>query len=88
MGKYLWVRVQIDATEKLVLGKKVTIEGGERRWVSFKYKRLQNFCYRCGLLNHDVKDCLDTPEKDKQEAIENLQYRAWLKRELAKKLRK
>lgn len=39
-------------------------------------------------MNHGEKNCLDTPKKDKQEAIENLQYRAWLRRELAKKLRK
>jgi hypothetical protein len=26
-------------------------------WVSFKFERLPNFCYHCGLLTHDVKDC-------------------------------
>ena len=30
-GKYLRVRVRVDATKKLVRGKKVTIEGGESR---------------------------------------------------------
>ena len=27
------------------------------RWISFKYKKLPNFCYWCGLISHDGKDC-------------------------------
>lgn len=56
-GKYLRVWVKIVCSKKLVRGKKVTIEGGESRWVQFKYERLPNFCYRCGLLNHALRDC-------------------------------
>ena len=56
-GKCLRVRVRINATKQLVRGKKITIEGGENRWVSFKFERLPNFCHRCGLLNHTLKDC-------------------------------
>ena len=55
-GKYLRVRVRVDATKKLVRGKKVTIEGGGSRWVFFKYERLPNFCYQCGRLDQGVKD--------------------------------
>ena len=32
---------------------------GRDRWVSFKYERLPNFRYWCGLLSHDVKDLID-----------------------------
>ena len=56
-GKCLRVRVRIDATKRLVRGKKITIEGGKSKWVSFKFERLPNFCYRCSLLNHTLKDC-------------------------------
>ena len=28
-------------------------------WIPFKFKRLGNFCYECGLLGHDVKSRLD-----------------------------
>ena len=28
-------------------------------WVSFKYERLPNFFYRCGLLTHSDTDCED-----------------------------
>ena len=31
----------------------------------FKYERLPNFCYRCGLLEHALKDCTRKDEVDK-----------------------
>lgn len=39
-GKYLRVRVLLDVTKKLVRGKRIVIEGGEQRWITFKYERL------------------------------------------------
>ena len=26
-------------------------------WVSFKYEKLTNFCYWCGMVSHDEKEC-------------------------------
>lgn len=43
--------------KKLIRGKRVIIEGGESKWVFFRYKRLPNFCYWCGMLDHGEKDC-------------------------------
>ena len=37
-GKYLRVRVKMDVMKKLVRGKKIAIEGGEQRWIAFKYE--------------------------------------------------
>ncbi|KAK7827709.1 hypothetical protein CFP56_030881 [Quercus suber] len=61
----LRVKVRLDVTKRLVRGKKITVEGGESRWVNFKYERLPNFCYRCGLLNHALKDCLENDAENK-----------------------
>ena len=58
-GTCLRVRVEIDVTRKLIRGQKINMEKGETRWVHFKYERLPNFCYRCGLLVHDLKDCFE-----------------------------
>ncbi|KAK9994125.1 hypothetical protein SO802_023828 [Lithocarpus litseifolius] len=80
-GKFLRVRVQIDAMKKLVRGKRVTIEGGESRWVLFKYERLPNFCYKCGRLDHGEKDCLEITNSINGEGEGCMQYGAWLRGE-------
>ena len=38
-------------------GHKVVFEDGKEGWVAFKYEKLPNFCYWCGLVSHDDKDC-------------------------------
>lgn len=81
-GKCLRVRVKVDVTKKLVCGKKVTIEEGEGRWVQFKYERLPNFCYHCGILSHDLRDCTEVKANGGQPDLKTLQYGAWLRGEL------
>ncbi|KAK7813762.1 uncharacterized protein CFP56_025048 [Quercus suber] len=77
--KCLQVQVRIDAIKRLVRGKKITIEGGKSRWVSFKFEKLPNFCCRCGLLNHALKDCNKGLKPSKEEGVNFLQYEAWMK---------
>ena len=79
-ARCLRVRVRIDVTKRMVRGKKITIEGGEGRWVQFKYETLPNFCYRCGLLSHALKDCQEPRESNTVGEKEELQYGAWLRR--------
>ena len=80
-GKYLRVRIRFDATKKLVRGKRVTIEGGESRWVFFKYERLPNFCYQCGRLDHGMKECKEIAGTENRAGGEEMQYGAWLRGE-------
>ena len=88
-GKFLRVRVHIDVTKKIVRGKRIVtkkimrgkrivIEGREQRWISFKYERLPNFCYHCGLLSHGLKDCEERNGVDEQLDLSKLQYEVWL----------
>ena len=84
-GKYLQARVKMDVTKKLVRGKKITIEGGESRWVHFKYERLPNFCYRCGLLSHVIRDCSESVGSNYQTDESQMQYGAWLRGEPSKR---
>nr|POF02384.1 uncharacterized protein CFP56_77292 [Quercus suber] len=80
-GKCLRVRVKIDIARKLIRGRKIKGEDGADRWVLFKYERLPNFCYRCGLLEHDLKDCPQSKGQDRNDEPEELQYGAWLRRD-------
>ena len=79
-GTCLRVKVCLDVTKRLIRGKKIMVEGGESRWVNFKYERLPNFCYRCGLLNHALKECPENDaEKTNNTEGEMLQYGAWMR---------
>ena len=67
--------------QKTCLGEKITIEG-QSRWVNSKYERLPNFCYKCGLLSHALKDYSEGLENNNQVKVECMQYGAWLRGEL------
>ena len=79
-GKCLRVRIRIDVTKHLVRGKRVTIEGKEHCWINFRYERLPNFCYKCGMLSHGIKECPDGHANALQSNGE-FQYGAWLRGE-------
>lgn len=84
-GKCLQVRVKIDVSRKLIRGKKINVDEGVDRWVLFKYERLPNFCYRCRLLEHDLKDCTQKKEIDKTGDMGEFQYGAWIRGESVRK---
>ena len=48
-------------------------------WVSFKYEKLPNFCYWCGLISHDGKDCEVWLAKKNAEKTEPHEYGPWLR---------
>ena len=49
--------------------------------MNFKYERLPNFCYGCGLLNHAIKDCPEGWVEKSMLEEGNMQYGAWLRGE-------
>ena len=56
-GPFLRIWVDIDVTKPLMRGKMIHVEGVEAYWVFFKYERLPSFCYRCGILGHQDREC-------------------------------
>lgn len=51
------------------------------RWIQFKYERLPNFCYRCGLFGHALRDCSESMGSNYQVEDDHMLYGAWLKGE-------
>ena len=51
------VQVNIDISQPLCRGCLVNVRDSQTQWISFKYECMPNFCYWCGVMNHDEKDC-------------------------------
>ena len=58
LGGYLRIQVSVDITQPLCRGQQVRIGDSTTTWVDFKYERLPIFCYWCGKVDHDERDCL------------------------------
>lgn len=56
-GDFMRVRVRVDVSKPLCWGCRVVFEDGKEGWVAFRYEKLPNFYYWCGLVNHDDQDC-------------------------------
>ncbi len=72
--------MRLDISQPLCRGRKVGL-GDQDYWVSFKYEWLPNFCYWCGLLTHDEKECEIWLRFKCSFSTTDQQYRTWLRGE-------
>ena len=56
-GDFLRIRVEVDVLKPLCRGRKVVLDNEKEVSVAFRYEKLPNFCYWCGMVCHDDKDC-------------------------------
>ena len=56
-GTFLCVKVEVHVTKPLCRGRKVSLNDDTKIWVSFKYEKLPNFCYWCGMVSHADREC-------------------------------
>lgn len=54
---FIRVRVEVEVNKPLCTGFPMYREKLSALWIPFKYEKLGNFCYGCGILGHDVKVC-------------------------------
>nr|XP_023913473.1 uncharacterized protein At4g02000-like [Quercus suber] len=78
-GRYLRIRVDIDISQPLSRGRFVDLGGSDPLWISFQYERLPVYCYWCGILNHDEKDCQTWIDSGGSLKKEEQQYGPWLR---------
>ncbi|XP_058732884.1 uncharacterized protein LOC131604465 [Vicia villosa] len=81
-GRFLRIKVNIDLRKPLKRGTMVRFKEKNLR-VHFKYERLPTFCFVCGKLGHQIKDC-DVVGDLSEEGFENIEeqdlaFGAWLR---------
>ncbi|PNY16581.1 cysteine desulfurase mitochondrial-like [Trifolium pratense] len=82
MGKFLWIKSTIDLRNPLKRGTIIKFQGKSLR-IFFKYERLPTFCFVCGRIGHQLKDCEDMEGKDETEfediVEKELPFGQWLR---------
>lgn len=79
LGCYLRIRITMDISQPLSRERLVRIGGPDSRWVEFKYERLPVFCYLCGKIDHDEKDCTEWIRSADSINSKEKQYGLWLR---------
>ena len=87
-GSYLRVWVRIDITKPLSRVRKVWSEGKVIGWASLKYERLPNFCYWCGNVAHDDRDCKQWLQSRGTLSKSEQHYGDWMRAEVDLSTRK
>ena len=79
LGSCLRVRVLIDISKPLCRGRKVHLGEHGLRWVDLKYERLPIYCYLCGKVDHDERDCMQWVRSKDTLRPEEKQFGPWLR---------
>ncbi|KAG5557827.1 hypothetical protein RHGRI_007912 [Rhododendron griersonianum] len=77
-GQYIRVRIRIPLDRPLRRGGHVALGEGDKVWVDYKYERLLAFCHYCGMLDHDVRDCMVKSKDVVAGVTKENAYGAWL----------
>lgn len=63
VGRVLRIKVLIDIRKPLMRGITAKVESMEKKWCSFPYEFLPDFCYTCGHIGHIDTQCSIQLEK-------------------------
>ena len=79
MGGCLRIRVSVKTIEPLCRGRKIRLGKAKPIWVELKYERLPIFCYWCGLMDHDEKECLQWIRSKEPLRPKEKQFGVWMR---------
>lgn len=66
IGNFCCIRIVVDVRKALRRGIFVSTSHSDKTWLAFKYEKLPVFCFGCGCMAHNVKDCEVISWKDKE----------------------
>lgn len=55
--KYAKFKIEIDLYKPLIPGWTLDLGAETPIWIEFKYERLPNICFGCGLFDHETREC-------------------------------
>ncbi|KAK9195052.1 hypothetical protein WN943_003169 [Citrus x changshan-huyou] len=74
-GEYVRVRISIDITKRLKKVIRIQQEDGKEILVGVTYEKLPDYCFCCGYIGHQYRECATYKGQPKEE----LAYGAWLR---------
>jgi len=77
-GKYLRVKIRLDLSKPLSRGRMLHIQD-RSIWIAFKYEKLPNYCYQCGVILHGQKCCHRDGSRRSPGTEEDQPYGPWLR---------
>ena len=69
----------IDITRPPYRGRIISLGPNDDRFISFKYERLPNICYWCGLVSHDDKECSLWLSSKGSLKVDDQQFGPWIR---------
>ncbi|KAE9450366.1 hypothetical protein C3L33_17734, partial [Rhododendron williamsianum] len=78
-GRFIRIRVEVPLDKPLKRGGFISLGGGDKLWVDYKFERLNSFCFYCGSLAHEMGDCALKTTDEEKGAIKEVKYGPWLK---------
>lgn len=81
LGRMLKLLVEVNLSKPLLRGTKLKLEQ-ELLWVDFKYEMLPTFCFYCGIVGHQEKNCDKKVRDSIASCVKEGQYGDWLRVQL------
>jgi hypothetical protein len=77
-GEFLRVKIKVNVTKPLARGRTLKIKD-RSYWIAFKYERIPQFCFRCRIISHGCKGCLEGGNRRMRREEKELQFGTWLR---------